>query len=165
MASKMTTHAKTTFAQGAWLKNVRVSCVNGLISDISAGMPPSSGDTCVDVLLPSLCNLHSHAFRRAMAGRTEFRAAGQESFWTWRDLMYRFTGHLPPEQIEAIAALAFLEMQEAGYASVAEFHFLHHQPDRTRYDRLAELSDHIFAAAAETGIGLPHLPGPTHTQA
>lgn len=154
----MTIHAKTAFVQGGWLKDVRVSCANGAITDVTADAQPLSDDTCVDVLLPSLCNLHSHTFQRAMAGMTEFRAAGQESFWTWRDLMYRFIGHLTPDQIEAIAALTFLEMQEAGYASVAEFHYVHHQPDGTPYARLAELSDRILAAALETGIGLTHLP-------
>lgn len=117
-----------------------------------------SGDERVDVLLPALGNLHSHAFQRAMAGMTETRAAGRESFWTWRDLMYRFLDRLTPDQIEAIAALVFMEMQEAGYAAVGEFHYVHHQPGGAPYDRLSELSQRIFAAARETGIGLTHLP-------
>ena len=62
-----------------------------------------------------------------MAGMTEYRKAGRDSFWTWRDLMYRFMDRLTPPQIEAIAALVFMEMQEAGYASVGEFHYVHHQ--------------------------------------
>jgi formiminoglutamate deiminase len=93
-----------------------------------------------------------------MAGMTEYRDAGKESFWTWRDLMYRFLDHLTPEHYEAIAGLAFMEMLEAGFASVGEFHYVHHQPGGERYGRLSELSDQVFAAAAETGIGLTHLP-------
>lgn len=154
----MTVHAKTAFVAGKWLKNVRVTCAESMIRDVAQGSSPLSGDICVDVLMPSLGNLHSHTFQRAMAGMTEFRAAGQENFWTWRELMYRFLGHLTPEQIQAIAAMAFLEMQEAGFASVTEFHYVHHRPDGMAYERLAELSERIFAAANESGIGLTHLP-------
>ena len=89
---------------------------------------------------------------------TEYRMAGKDSFWTWRDLMYRFTANLTPEHIEAIAAFVFLEMQEAGYASVGEFHYLHHQAGGATYDDLGELSSRIATAAAKTGIGLTHLP-------
>jgi formiminoglutamate deiminase len=112
----------------------------------------------VSALLPALSNLHSHAFQRAMAGMTEHRIAGRDSFWTWRDLMYRFLDRLTPEQMEAIAALVFMEMQEAGYAAVGEFHYVHHQPGGGAYADIAELSNRIFAAAHLTGIGLTHLP-------
>lgn len=110
------------------------------------------------ILLPAPCNLHSHAFQRAMAGMTEARAAGRDSFWSWRALMYRFLDRLTPEHIEAIAAFAFTEMLEAGYAAVAEFHYVHHRPGGAPYDDLAETSARIMAAAAATGIGLTHLP-------
>jgi formimidoylglutamate deiminase len=93
-----------------------------------------------------------------MAGLTEYRAGGRDSFWTWRDLMYRFMDHLTPEDIQAIAAQVFVEMQEAGFASVGEFHYVHHQPGGAVYDDPAELSVRIMAAAGETGIGLTHLP-------
>ena len=94
-------------------------------------------------------NLHSHAFQRAMAGMTERRGAGDDSFWTWRTLMYRFLDVLTPEDIEAIAALVQVEMLEAGYASVAEFHYLHHQPGGAPYADPAELAHRIAAAAAD----------------
>jgi formiminoglutamate deiminase len=112
----------------------------------------------VDTLLPAPANLHSHTFQRAMAGLTERRRAGQDSFWSWRALMYRFLERLTPDQVEAVAALAFVEMQEAGFAAVAEFHYLHHRPGGAAYDEPAEMSLRIMAAAAETGIGLTHLP-------
>ncbi len=141
-----------------WARNVRLSFVDGLITDVVRDSAAEAGDTCVSALLPGMSNLHSHTFQRAMAGMTEHRIAGRDSFWTWRDLMYRFTAHLTPDQIEAIAAFAFMEMQEAGFAAVGEFHYLHHQPGGAAYTDVAELSARIFAAAATTGIGLTHLP-------
>ena len=150
--------AKTALLDTGWTRNLRVQIKDGRISELTQDTTPQAGDSCVDTLLPALSNLHSHAFQRAMAGMTEYRTAGRDSFWTWRDLMYRFTAHLSPDQVQAIAALVYLEMQEAGYAAVGEFHYLHHQPDGQPYDHLAELSDRIMAAAVETGIGLTHLP-------
>ena len=149
------THAK--LPQG-WARDVRITVADGRVTQVETGQTPQADDTRVDTLLPALANLHSHSFQRAMAGMTETRLAGKDSFWTWRDLMYRFTAHLTPAHIEAIAAFVFLEMQEAGFASVGEFHYLHHQPDGTPYDDLGELSARIAAAAAQTGIGLTHLP-------
>ncbi|WP_458789840.1 formimidoylglutamate deiminase [Yoonia sp. MH D7] len=150
--------AKQALLELGWAQNVRLSVTGGRISALTTGQAAQPADTCVDTLLPALGNLHSHSFQRAMSGMTEHRMAGKDSFWTWRDLMYRFTTHLSPTHIEAIAAFVFLEMQEAGYASVGEFHYLHHQPDGTPYDDLGELSARIAAAAEKTGIGLTHLP-------
>lgn len=150
--------AKRALLATGWVENLRIEIGGGMITRLVQDTRVQAGDAPVDTLLPALANLHSHSFQRAMAGMTEYRLAGRDSFWTWRDLMYRFTAHLTPEQVQAIAALVFLEMQEAGYASVGEFHYLHHKPDGTPYDRLAELSDRIMAAATETGIGLTHLP-------
>lgn len=151
-------HARHALLSSGWAQDVRIVIRDGIITAIERGVLPASGDTRVDTLLPALGNLHSHAFQRAMAGMTEFRKAGRDSFWTWRDLMYRFMDRLTPAQIEAIAALVFVEMQEAGYSSVGEFHYVHHQTGGAQYDNLAELSHRIFAAASTTGIGLTHLP-------
>jgi formimidoylglutamate deiminase len=150
--------AKKALLETGWADNVRLTAEQGVIASIAPQSKAESGDTLVDTLLPAPGNLHSHAFQRAMAGMTEARAAGSDSFWTWRDLMYRFMDRLTPEQIEAIAALAFLEMLEAGYASVGEFHYVHHQRGGARYADIAELSNRIFAAASAAGIGLTHLP-------
>ena len=150
--------AKQAMLGAGWAQNVRLTVASGAITGIAPDTTPQASDTVVDTLLPALANLHSHSFQRAMAGMTEYRMAGKDSFWTWRDLMYRFTAHLTPEHIEAIAAFVFLEMQEAGYASVGEFHYIHHQPGGTPYDDVGELSSKIAAAAATTGIGLTHLP-------
>jgi formiminoglutamate deiminase len=150
--------AKAALLETGWAENVRLELALGVIKGITQDAAPAAGDTHVDTLLPALANLHSHSFQRAMAGRTEFRAAGRDSFWTWRDLMYRFVNRITPEQLEAIAALVFVEMQEAGYASVGEFHYVHHQKGGAPYTDVAELSNRIFAAAAASGIGLTHLP-------
>ncbi len=151
------------FAQHAlmpegWQGNVAITVSGGKISSVKTNAQSGPGDIRVKSLMPALSNLHSHTFQRGMAGMTEVRGTSRDSFWTWREMMYRFINHLTPEQIEAIAALAFVEMQETGFASVAEFHYVHHQPGGGRYANVAELSERIFAAANDTGIGLTHLP-------
>ena len=94
-----------------------------------------------------------------MAGLTEGRGLGSsDSFWTWRRLMYRFLEQMRPEQVEAVSALAFMEMLEAGFGAVAEFHYLHNQPDGSVYHDPAEMCGRIVAAAAAAGIGLTLLP-------
>jgi formimidoylglutamate deiminase len=150
--------AKRALLESSWAENVRVCIEHGSISMIMINTKPEPSDASVDTLLPALSNLHSHSFQRAMAGMTEFRAAGRDSFWTWRDLMYRFVNRITPEQMQSIAALVFMEMQEAGYAAVGEFHYVHHQSGGAPYDDIAELSNQIYAAAKTTGIGLTHLP-------
>ena len=151
------------FSTQAWLNDgwqydVAVTVSGGKITETATNAVKESDDVVVDTLLPALANLHSHSFQRAMAGMTEFRTAGRDSFWTWRTLMYQFLEHLTPEHIEAISALVFMEMQEAGYASVGEFHYVHHQARGARYDDPAELTNRVFSAASLSGIGLTHLP-------
>lgn len=150
--------AKRALLPQGWADHVRISVVSGRITALASNAKAEVGDYHVDTLLPALSNLHSHTFQRAMAGMTEYRTAGRDSFWTWRDLMYRFVGRLTPDQVQAIAALAFVEMQEAGFAAVGEFHYLHHGPNGAHYANLGEMSARIFAAAKATGIGLTHLP-------
>lgn len=153
--------ASALLAQG-WQTDVTVSINdNGTIDSVVANStaPPGANGTAVDVLLPAPANLHSHAFQRAMAGMTEQRGPNpSDSFWTWRQLMYRFLDHLTPDDIESIAALVQMEMLEAGYAAVGEFHYIHHQSSGQPYRNTAELCDRIAAAAADTGIGLTLLP-------
>ncbi|UUX48580.1 formimidoylglutamate deiminase [Nisaea acidiphila] len=154
--------AETVLMEEGWRENVLVSVGDaGTIEAVSPDDPGSvaGADHRAAVLLPAPVNLHSHAFQRAMAGLTEARGPDRrDSFWTWRRLMFRFLERLTPEHVEAIAALVQMEMLEAGYAGVAEFHYLHHQPDGTPYDDIAELSRRIAFSAAETGIGLTLLP-------
>ena len=150
--------AKWALLPEGWAENVRITIIDSHITGVIKSAVQQPNDTLVSALLPALSNLHSHAFQRAMAGMTEHRIAGRDSFWTWRDLMYRFLDRLTPAQMEGIAALVFMEMQEAGYAAVGEFHYVHHQPGGDAYENPAELSNRIFAAASQTGIGLTHLP-------
>jgi formimidoylglutamate deiminase len=109
-------------------------------------------------LIPGMPNLHSHAFQRAFAGLTEHRAEAQDSFWSWRTLMYRFAARLGPQQMEAIATWLYAEMLEAGYTSVCEFQYVHHEPDGRPYADDATLSLALLRAAQNTGIGLTLLP-------
>jgi formimidoylglutamate deiminase len=108
--------------------------------------------------IPGMPNLHSHAFQRAMAGLAERQTNPQDSFWTWRELMYRFASKIRPEQLHAIAAQAYVEMLEAGYTSVCEFHYLHHQPNGQPYADRTEMSQSLIQAAQDTGIRLTLLP-------
>ena len=147
---------------GGWAEDVRVTHVDGMIIAVEAGVAPAPGDERGGIALPGLCNVHSHAFQRGMAGLAERRApdagAGGDSFWTWREVMYRFLARLDPDGVEAIAALAYAEMLESGFTRVGEFHYLHHAPDGSPYDAPAEMAARIAAAASQTGIGLTLLP-------
>ena len=108
--------------------------------------------------LPGMPNLHSHAFQRAMAGLAERQSHPEDSFWTWRELMYRFAGRVTPDSQHAIACQLYAEMLEAGYTTVCEFHYLHHHPDGRPYDDPAAMSKALVAAARDTGIRLTLLP-------
>ncbi len=143
-----------------WAADVRIAIDgDGRIAAVAEGETAEPGDFRVPVLVPALSNLHSHTFQRGMAGLAETRSpAGRDSFWSWRETMYRFLDVLTPEDVEAIAAFAFMEMAEAGFGAVAEFHYLHNRPGGGSYDDPAELSSRIAAAAAETGLGLTLLP-------
>ncbi|MFT4935929.1 MAG: formimidoylglutamate deiminase [Pseudoalteromonas distincta] len=149
---------ETALLPGGWARNVRLSLADGRIARVAVGAEPAAEDERGGIALPGLPNLHSHTFQRAMAGLTEARGATADSFWSWRELMYRFVGRLEPDDVEAIAALAFLEMLETGFTRVGEFHYLHHDPDGRAYSNSAEMGERIAAAAAETGIALTLLP-------
>lgn len=141
-----------------WADDVRVEIADGVITSVAANAGSGGAESISGIALPGLPNLHSHAFQRGMAGLTEIRGATQDSFWTWRQLMYRFLDALTPDDVEAIAAFAYAEMLEAGFTAVAEFHYLHHDAQGRPYADLAELAGRIAAAAGTTGIGLTLLP-------
>ncbi|HET6546161.1 MAG TPA: formimidoylglutamate deiminase, partial [Rhodanobacteraceae bacterium] len=109
-------------------------------------------------VMPGMPNLHSHAFQRAMAGLAERQTNPDDSFWTWREIMYRFASRIGPDELHAIAAQLYVEMLKAGYTRVCEFHYLHRQPDGTPYDDPAAMSLALVEAAREAGIGLTLLP-------
>lgn len=129
-------------------------CLVSVTSQVAAGDAPRA----VGPVLPGMPNLHSHAFQRAMGGLTEYRGAAQDSFWSWRELMYRFAGAITPDQLEAIATGLYVEMLEAGYTSVCEFHYVHHDEDGRPYADDRELSLRLLKAARNAGIGLTLLP-------
>lgn len=148
-------HALTS--QG-WQQNITIQIGDdGRISRITDNNNTSG--TSVGILLPALSNVHSHSFQRAMAGLAERRGpTAQDDFWTWRKIMYRFLEILSPDDIQTIAAQVQMEMLEAGFASQAEFHYVHHAPGGEPYAQMEETSLRHFEAARSTGIGYTHLP-------
>jgi formimidoylglutamate deiminase len=149
---------ETALLPGGWAASVRIAHEGGLIVGVETGTNAQGGDERGAVAVPGLCNLHSHAFQRGMAGLAETRGPVGDDFWTWRAVMYRFVDRLGPGDVEAIAALAYAEMLESGFTRVGEFHYLHHDLDGRPYADPAELAARIAAASATTGIGLTLLP-------
>ena len=143
---------------GGWASSVRVGIADGTIVSVATSAERAGADVFAGIAVPGLPNLHCHAFQRGMAGLAERRGPADDSFWTWREIMYRFLAALTPEDVEAIAAFAYMEMLEAGFTSVGEFHYLHHDPNGRPYADLGEMAGRIAAAATETGIGLTFLP-------
>lgn len=108
--------------------------------------------------MPGIANLHSHAFQRAMAGLGERQTHPEDSFWTWRETMYALASRFDPESLHVVASQLYAEMLEAGYTTVCEFHYLHHQPDGHPYADAAAMSRALIKAARDTGIRLTLLP-------
>ena len=150
--------ASTALLPDGWCDDVRITMGAGQIARIETGVTRGLRDEHHAIVLPGLGNLHSHAFQRGMAGLAERRGAGDDSFWTWREVMYRFLERMGPDDLVAIAALAYAEMLETGFTRVGEFHYLHHDPAGQPYDDTAAMSAAIAEAAAQTGIALTLLP-------
>jgi formiminoglutamate deiminase len=153
-----TIHARQALLSTGWTDDVRLSLRNGRITGLEPGVEPQAGDEHHAILLPAMPNVHSHAFQRGMAGLAEVRGSGSDSFWSWREVMYRFALTMTPDDVEAVAAQLYVEMLEAGFGRVGEFHYLHHQPDGRAYDDIGELAARIASAAEQTGIALTLLP-------
>lgn len=154
-----TYHFETALTDAGWQKDVRIRIVGRRIAEVATDVaPPVATLARARVAIPGTANVHSHAFQRAMAGLVERRGPEEDSFWTWRDVMYRFLACLTPEDVEAIAAWLYVEMLEAGFTSVGEFHYVHHAVDGTPYADIGEMAGRIAQAAASTGIGLTLLP-------
>jgi len=143
---------------GGWADGVRITIDAGTIQSMATDAAAVDGDERHAIAIPGLANVHSHAFQRGMAGLAETRGPSHDSFWTWREVMYRFLDRLTPDDVEAIAAQAYVEMLETGFTRVGEFHYLHHDPSGAPYANIAELAERIAAAAGETGIALTLLP-------
>jgi formiminoglutamate deiminase len=141
-----------------WARDVRISVADGTILSIAAGATREGAEHIAGIAIPGLPNLHCHAFQRGMAGLAERRGPAADSFWTWREVMYRFLDRLSPDDVQAITAFAYVQMLEAGFTTVGEFNYLHHDIDGRPYADLGEMAARIAAASAETRIGLTLLP-------
>jgi len=151
--------AERALLPNGWANNVRLEVgADGLLTHIQADASAQGAEQLSGPLLPGMPNLHSHAFQRAMAGLAEVAGNPNDSFWTWRDLMYRLVGKISPDQLGVIARQLYIEMLKCGYTSVAEFHYVHHDHNGQAYADPAELSLQISQAASAAGIGLTLLP-------
>lgn len=153
-------HAPIARLPEGWRKNVRIQVDDsGIIRDIASDVSiPQNATRLTGAIMPAFANLHSHAFQRAMAGLAEHRSNSQDSFWSWRDEMYRVALKITPEQLYHIARYLYIELLEGGFTSVAEFHYLHHQSNGIPYSNSAELYAALSQAAADVGMGLTLLP-------
>lgn len=151
-------HFESALLPDGWARNVRVEIAAGRIVRIQRDADAASRDERAKVALPGMPNVHSHAFQRGLAGLTEYRGSTADNFWSWRELMYRFCARMTPEDLEAVSAMAFVEMLEGGFTRAGEFHYVHHDPSGKPYADPAEMARRVAAACAETGIGLTLLP-------
>lgn len=164
MTNGITVFGECVWLSSGWAENVAIKTDPiGTITDIetNATYEPSLMARLPGPAIPGMPNLHSHAHQRAMSGLSEFRASGpggEDSFWTWRDVMHRFAEVLTPEILEAVATQLYVEMVKAGYTAVGEFHYIHHGPKGVAYDDPSEMSMALIRAATRAGIGITLLP-------
>jgi formimidoylglutamate deiminase len=152
-------HAPVAMLPDEWARDVLVEIgPDGAIASVTPNAPRGDAEDAGGPLVPGMPNLHSHAFQRAMAGLAERMGARDDSFWTWREVMYRFLSRLAPEDCHTIAAQLYVEMLRNGYTAVAEFHYLHNDPAGRPYADRAEMSLAHLRAAREAGIAITHLP-------
>jgi len=152
--------AKQALLDTGWANNVSITVSSaGLIESVTTDTKKApAAETINGTLIPGIANLHSHAFQRAFAGFSESRGQINDSFWSWRKTMYHFVDKLNPEQAFVIARQLYIEMLKAGFTSVGEFHYLHHDNTGNFYDDPAEMSHSVINAAFDAGIGITHLP-------
>jgi formimidoylglutamate deiminase len=151
-------HFASALLPSGWRDDVQVIIGDGTIIAVTAGVMPQSGDERHQLAIPGIASLHSHAFQRGMAGLAEIRGDTADTFWTWRETMYRFALTMTPDDVESVATLCYTEMLEHGYTRVGEFHYLHHDPGGVPYANPAEMATRVAQAAEATGIGLTLLP-------
>jgi formimidoylglutamate deiminase len=152
-------HAPVAMLPDEWAREVLVEIDDaGVIAAVTPDAAPGDAERLAGPLVPGMPNLHSHAFQRAIAGRTERRAVAGDSFWTWREEMYRFASRVTPEDLLAIAAQLDLELLKQGYTSVAEFHYLHHDREGRPFADRTAMAEALVEAARGTGIAITVLP-------
>ncbi|MET4256183.1 formimidoylglutamate deiminase [Bradyrhizobium sp. S3.12.5] len=151
-------HFTSALLPSGWTNDVQVVIAAGAIAEVTPGVAPAAGDERHAIALPGLASLHSHAFQRGMAGLAELRGDSADTFWTWRETMYRFALAMTPDDVAAVATLLYVEMLEQGFTRVGEFHYLHHDRDGSPYADPAEMAARIAGAAEASSIGLTLLP-------
>lgn len=152
-------YAQRMLLPEGWARDVRLDVdAAGRIARVATGAEPGAAERLPGPVVPGMVNVHSHAFQRLIAGYTDIAEDPDDSFWSWREAMYRAALALDPEQLEAACRHVYVEMLRAGYTTVGEFHYVHHRPDGGPYDRRAELAERVLAAAGATGIGVCLLP-------
>ncbi len=155
-------HAADALLPTGWAHDVLIEWdAAGSLTAVSPGVPAghaSGAARAAGPVIPGMPNLHSHAFQRAFAGLAEVRGASDDTFWSWRERMYRVANTVTPEALAAIATWLFVEMLEGGYTSVCEFHYLHNDLDGRPYADDATMAAAVAEAASRTGIGLTMLP-------
>ncbi|KJC40054.1 formimidoylglutamate deiminase [Bradyrhizobium sp. LTSP857] len=151
-------HFASALLPSGWANDVQVVVTDGAIAEVTSGVAPAAGDEHHQIALPGLASLHSHAFQRGMAGLAELRGDSADTFWTWRETMYRFALAMTPDDVAAVATLLYIEMLEQGFTRVGEFHYLHHDRDGSPYADLGEMAARIAQATEASGIALTLLP-------
>lgn len=151
-------HFASALLPSGWANDVQVVITAGAIATVTPGVAPAAGDERHAIALPGLASLHSHAFQRGMAGLAELRGDSTDTFWTWRETMYRFALAMTPDDVAAVATLLYVEMLEQGFTRVGEFHYLHHDRDGSHYADPAEMATRIAEASEASGIALTLLP-------
>src|SRR5882757_3628861 len=151
-------HFASALLPTGWASNVQVLVTDRTIAAVTAGVAPDTADERHQIAVPGLASLHSHAFQRGMAGLAELRGDSTDTFWTWRETMYRFALAMTPDDVVAVATLLYVEMLEQGCTRVGEFHYLHHDRDGTPFADPAEMAVRIAEATDASGIGLTLLP-------
>jgi formiminoglutamate deiminase len=151
-------HFASALLPSGWANDVQVVITAGAIAEVTPGVAPTAGDERHTIALPGLASLHSHAFQRGMAGLAEMRGDSTDTFWTWRETMYRFALAMTPDDVATVATLLYVEMLEQGFTRVGEFHYLHHDRDGSPYADIAEMAARIAQAAEASGIALTLLP-------
>lgn len=155
----MKIYCKTLLEGDRWVSDAVLHVAqDGLINAIETGLPQAADITLGGIVVPGMPNAHSHSFQRLIAGLTGPQGNRRDSFWSWREAMYRTANRISPEQFGAVARWVFVEMLKAGFTSCAEFHYLHHRPGGGAYANPAEMSMRVIEAASLSGIGLTLLP-------
>jgi formimidoylglutamate deiminase len=157
MKNEKKVYAEKILLADGWATDKTLTIVEGVITEIISGYI-TNAERIKGTIIPGMINCHSHAFQRAFAGCSEQGSEGQDSFWTWRKVMYKFLARLTTENIEVIASQLYIEMLKMGYTRVAEFHYLHHKINGDNHTTLSAMAEAIFKAAKTSGIGLTMLP-------